>query len=98
MTLRCIAGVGFWIVIASAGVMGQQRIDTPGERVLVRTYPAGGVVPSRGGGIRTADGRGAARRGSIRTPGLGGRVRPSVETVIATLRSGAEGAPIKRDL
>ena len=70
MTLRCIAGVGFWIVIASAGLMGQQRIDTPGERVLVRTYPAGGVVPSRRVEIRTADGRREVLREIIETPDL----------------------------
>jgi len=98
MTIRCIAGVGLWIVIASAGVMGQQRADTPKERVVVRTHPAGGVVPSRLVEIRTADGRREVVTEIIETPDLDGRFRPSAETVTETVRSGSDAAQIKREV
>ena len=98
MAVRCIAGVGFWIVIASVGIAGQQRPDAPRERVVTRTHPAGGIVPSRRVEIRTADGRRDVLTEIIETPDVDGRFRPSVETVTETVRSGPDGAQIRRDV
>jgi len=78
--------------------MGQQRADTPKERVVVRTHPAGAVVPSRLVEIRTTDGRREVVTEIIETPDLDGRFKPSAETVTETVRSGSDAAHIKREV
>ena len=105
MTVERIAGVGVWIVIASAGVMGQQRDDrnvtrpeAPAESVIERTYPLGGVLPSRSVETRSDSGGRAVVTETIETPNLDDKLAPTREVITETIASEPNTVQTKRDV
>jgi len=105
MRVERVAAVGFWIVVASTAAMGQQQDDRAGlapnvpvERVVVRTYPLGGVLPSRSVETRSDSGNREVVTETIEMPDLDGRPRPTEETVTETTRTGPDTVRTKRDV
>src|SRR4051794_7241822 len=98
MRVERLALVGLWIVIASATALAQNRGDgaalapgAPGESVVSRTYPLGGVLPSR-----TVETRNESRGGEVvtetfETPDADGKSRPTREAITRTSRTGSGG-------
>ena len=105
MTRECIAGVAFLIAIASVAAAGQEtdvhdgpKLQSPRERVFVRTDRVGGIMPSRHLTIRSDDGRREIVTEIIETLSFDGRFKSSLETTTETIRSTPDAWQMKRDV
>ena len=105
MTVKHLAGVGFWIVLTSAAATAQQRDDSAGpgpkapvERVVVRTYVAGDVVPSRSVETRSDSGGREVVTETIEMPDPDGTLRTAGETTTETIRTGPNAVQTRRDV
>jgi hypothetical protein len=105
MTIEHLAGVGFWIVIASAAAIGQQRDPSvspgpkaPVESAVTRTSPAEGALPSRRVETRSETGGREVRTEIVESPDSDGRLRPSTEAVTETSRKAPNVVHTKRDV
>lgn len=105
MRVERLATIGVWIVIASATALGQHRDDgggprpsAPAESVVSRTYPLGGVLPSRRVETRNESGGGEVVTETIVTPDVDGKPRPTRETITETIRTGSSGVQTRRDV
>jgi hypothetical protein len=100
-----IAGVSVWIVIASTAAMGQQRDDraalgpsAPTERVVVRSNPFGGALPSRTVETRRDSGGSEVVTETLQSPDIDGRLVPTRETSTETTRTGPTTVQTRRDV
>jgi hypothetical protein len=105
MTVERIAGVAFWIVMASAAPTGQQRDDravprpkAQAERVVVRTDPLSGRSPSRTVETRSDSGGREVVTETIENPDPDGKLRPTQETTAETIRTGPNAVQTTRDV
>src|SRR5436190_7492390 len=105
MTRECIASVAFLIAIASVAAAGQEtdvndgpKLQSPRERVFVRTDRVGGIMPSRHLTIRSDDGRREIVTEIIEALSFDGRFKSSLETTTETIRSTPDAWQMKRDV
>jgi hypothetical protein len=105
MTIEHLASVGFWIVIASAVTIGQQRDQSagpgpkaPAEGAVIRTSPDGSALPSRSVETRRESGGRELRTETVETPDSDGRLKPSGETITEATRRTPNVMHTKRDV
>src|SRR5262245_52471515 len=105
MTIEHVAGVGFWIVIASAAAIGQQKDPSvkpgpkaPVESAVTRTSPAEGALPSRRVETRSESGGREVRTETVESPDSDGRLRASGEAITETSRKAPNAVHTKRDV
>ena len=91
--------------MSSAATTGQQRGDSPGpgpnapaERVVVRTYHVGGILPSRIVETRSDSGAREVVTETIEMPDPDGNLRPAEETTTETIRTGPNAGQTQRDV
>ena len=105
MTLHRVAGVCFWIAVTSVAAAGQQRRETtdqaplpPASSVIERTYPSGGLTPSRRVQTRSVSDRREIVIETVEKPGLYGTLEPVQEIRTETTRTGSGRVRTRHDL
>jgi hypothetical protein len=105
MSIKHLARVGFWIVIASVVAVGQQRDNSagpgskaPAEGAVTRTNQDGSGTPSRRVETRRESGGREVRTETVETPDSEGRLKPAGETVTETSRRTPNVTRTKRDV
>src|SRR5512144_188179 len=105
MTMQRVAGVCFWIAVTSVVATGQQKRQTtdqaappPASSVIERTYPSGGLTPSRRVQTRSASDHREIVIETVERPGLYGTLEPVQEIRTETPRTGSNGVRSRQDL
>jgi hypothetical protein len=105
MAIKHFARISFWMVIASAPAIGQQKDPgsgvgpkAPVESAIIRTSPSDSTLPLRRVETRSESGGREVRTETVETPDSDGRLKPAGQAITETNRRTPNVVHIKRDV